>query len=101
MKQTWNCIGLIAMAAFVGCATSRVSINPNYDISKIKRVAVLDFAPAQSAPESSAALSAVFEKALLGEGYKVVERTEVAKILTEQHFQLTGAVDPSQAVTLG
>ncbi len=89
------------LIALTGCAASSVSINQNYDMARIKRIAVLKFEPLAESPESSAALSVVFEKALLEQGYQIVERSEVEKILKEQHFELTGAVDPAQAMRLG
>lgn len=102
MLKQISCLAVIGtVLALSACGPSRVSMNPNYDMSRIKRVAVLDFEPFEGFPESSAALSVVFEKYLLGAGYQLVERSKVRKVMSEQHFQLTGAVDPTQAVSLG
>jgi len=76
-------------------------MNPNYDTTRIKRIAVLDFETFDGAPESSASMSVVFEKYLLDAGYQIVERSKVQRVLSEQHLQLTGAVDPTQAISIG
>jgi hypothetical protein len=94
-------IAVFAGSLLAGCAASTVSINSNYDISRIKRIAVLNFEPAAESPQSGATLAGVFERFLLEERYQVVDRAKVEKILKEQHFQLSGAVDPSQAVEIG
>lgn len=83
------------------CSTLPVQVSRNYDFSKIKRVAVLGFEPYASDDISGKTMVSVFEKMLIEQGYQVVERSQVDKILGEQNFQFGGAVDPTQVVQLG
>jgi hypothetical protein len=93
-----------ALALFLflsGCAGSPVSMNPDYDFKQVKNVAVLGFEPAPRFPESASTFTVIFEKLLLQAGYRLVERQEVKKVLGEQNFSMSGAVDPKQAIELG
>ncbi len=67
-------------------------------------VAVLDFEViGQGAdPAVGAALASVIQTALVrGGGVRVIERSELSKVVTEQDLQLTDLVDPSTAIQVG
>lgn len=82
-----------------------VILNKNFDQSKIKRIAAFPFDDRGYSgfdKGSGGTVSDWFAVELLKTGYyEVIERTQVEKILKEQMFQQTGAVDVDTAVKAG
>jgi hypothetical protein len=97
-------LGRLLLAAAVlmaACAQSPVAIKRGYDFRLISRVAILGFSDYPTQIGSGDVISSIFEKYLLKAGYDVVERREVDRLLKEQSFTLSGAVDPATAQQLG
>ncbi|MBI3549146.1 MAG: hypothetical protein HY078_08920 [Elusimicrobia bacterium] len=90
-----------AAALLCACSTANVTVKQGYDFSKIKRVAVMGFKDYSRWEGSGVAVSSVFEKYLLDAGYDVIERRDAAKLLKEQSFSVSGAVDPKTAKQIG
>ena len=86
---------------FMGCAENIVTVNKKFDFSKVHRIAVLGFESVEGMKESGPVMAAVFEKLLIEGGHELIERQQVNKIVGEQNFQLSGAVNPKQAIKLG
>jgi curli biogenesis system outer membrane secretion channel CsgG len=77
-------------------------LKPNYDFSKIKRVAVLDFKDAPYQPNSGAMVSQLFIVHLLSAGYNVIERGELDALLRERQLTMQGIIaNPDQAQEFG
>lgn len=94
---------LLVLAAVLGaCATPAIVVlSPDYASHKPRRVALLSFTDRPGAAGSGETAAAAFEKYLLWGGYSVVERRQVAQLLKEQAFSVSGAVDPATARKLG
>ena len=100
MKARLLFLALAACAA--GCAPRAVVIvSPNYDSTRILRVAVVYVNDFAGAPGSGEAVAAAFEKYLLWGGYTVVERRQVEQILNEQRLAASGAFDATTIHQLG
>ncbi len=93
---------LLLCALLAGCAhRPSVSIKRGYDFTRLRRVAVLGFDDFPRRPGSGAVVGSLFEKRLLEAGYDVIERRQAGKLLKEQAFGVSGAVDPRTAKALG
>jgi len=68
---------IFVLFLFSACATSPVQVNPNYDLSKINRIAVLGFEPYNGLGSSGSVMSTIFEKMLVSMGIRLVERQQV------------------------
>ncbi|MFO7650801.1 MAG: CsgG/HfaB family protein [bacterium] len=76
------------------------SISPNFDLSRMWRVAVMP--PTGSADVPPANLYDAAQLAAMRTGKLVlVDRAEVERLLREQEFSYSGLVDPSTAARLG
>jgi len=85
-----------------GCATPPVvAIKPNYDFTKLGRVALIDPDDYPNDPGSGAAVGQAMEPYLLKAGYDLVERGQVDQILQEQSFSRSANVDPATAGKIG
>jgi hypothetical protein len=85
-----------------GCAPPPVvAIKPGVDFSTLGRVALVDFADAPRQRGSGAIVGQALEPYLLKAGYDLVERGQVEKLLSEQAFSASGAVDAASAAELG
>ncbi len=103
---------LLLLSILIGCATSGsikkygadTNFSSNFDVFKLYKVAVL---PASSnAPACDkkilSSLTDYISLELLGiNGFSLIERQAIDKILDEQAFGLTGAIDPSTAANVG
>jgi hypothetical protein len=91
-----------ALALLAACAAPPiVAVRPNYDFSKVGRVALIDPPDAPGETGSGAVVARALEPYLLQAGYDLVERGQVDKVLAEQAFTHTDSVDPATAVKLG
>ena len=90
---------LAAAAALAACATANVAVNRNFDFARVKRVAVITFSDYPRHGGSGEIVTGAFEQSLLNAGYDVVEREQVAKVLSEQRF--SGTLDAKAAKDLG
>lgn len=94
-------VWIIPFILLGGCAQNIVALRSGYDLRKIQRVALLGFDDYPQTPGSGNMVASIFEKSLLMASYRLVERRQVHKVLQEQHFALSGNIDPKQAKTLG
>jgi hypothetical protein len=92
---------LPALLLACACSGPSVSVRRGYDFAGIRRVAVLGFADYPGQKNSGALVCGAFGRSLLAAGWEVVEREQAGKLLREQAFQLSGAVDPRQAKRIG
>ena len=93
---------LLLSVLAAGCAAPPVvAVKPGYDFAKVGRVALIDFQDAPGQPGSGAAVSQELEPFLLKAGYDLIERGQVEKLLQEQAFSQSGAVDPATAESIG
>lgn len=81
-----------ACALLSSCAVDSSILKPNYDFTKIRRVAVLEFRDAPYVPNTGAMVSQLFVKHLLKAGYNVVERDELEALLRERQLTMSGIV---------
>lgn len=95
--------GLALTAAWLcaACSHAPVFVNRGYNFRKVHRVAVVGFSDYGRRPGAGDLVAGVFEKYLLEAGYDVVERRQVSRLLQEQSFDASGAVDPAMAKQLG
>jgi curli biogenesis system outer membrane secretion channel CsgG len=84
------------------------SMSPNFDLTRMWRIAVLPPSSAtvtRSELSDSSGMSPLYDHAglaLMRTGkVTLVDRTEVDRILAEQEFSASGAVDPGTAARLG
>ncbi len=100
-KNTVRTLGFSALAALIlcGCTTANVAVNKNFDFARVKRVAVIGFKDYAGRPGSGDIVTGAFEQSALAAGYDVIERDQVAKVLTEQKF--SGTLDPKTAKKVG
>lgn len=78
-----------------------VALKPNYHFEKIQRVALVSFEDYPKQSGSGEIVSSVFEQSLMKSRYQIVERQRVNKILDEQAFTLSGAVDSKTVKQIG
>ncbi|HVE13051.1 MAG TPA: CsgG/HfaB family protein [Elusimicrobiota bacterium] len=94
-------LGALAAALAACAAPAFVIVSPDYDASRVRRVALLAFDDFPGAPGSGEIVAGTFEKYLLLGGYGLVERRRVNELLREQAFQSSGAVDPATLKRIG
>lgn len=105
----------------LGCATGNinVSVNPLADQAKVRKVAVLDFAWEHNEKEredlgdftgtqvfrpkdAGRVVADIFASELLGLGrYRMVERTEIEKILQEHNLEQSGLLQGAKIEDIG
>jgi curli biogenesis system outer membrane secretion channel CsgG len=79
----------------------QVSINRNFDFSKIKRIAVMQFDDYPGATDSGKQVADLFIGGLLNIGVSVIERMQMNQLLAEQKLSLSGYIDPNQVKEVG
>ena len=102
MGKTGLWVGFIAALAFTGACTPtqfitiKTVVPPEMDIpSNIQNVAVLEFGGHQ---EGSRVVSGKLEQELLNnQHYKLIERSEIAAVISEKNFQQTDLVETNPA----
>jgi hypothetical protein len=101
LKKILSYSVLLFLLCIYGCGPSLIDVHKKQgvDLGRYERIAVLKF----SSPNLQAGIEAADLVALqlLRKGYSVIERLEIDKILREQEFGLTGAVDPQKAAEIG
>ncbi len=75
-------------------STATIVMKQNYDFSKIKRIAVIDFKDSPNYPNSGSIVSELFAKYLLMTGFNIIEREQMDTLLREHNLQLTNLMDP-------
>ncbi|MBN1517101.1 hypothetical protein JXA32_11100, partial [Candidatus Sumerlaeota bacterium] len=97
---------IVSALALSGCSTVRVNVArvapPRYDIPAGKRLAVMDFQSFSRAPNSGKAVSNQLVAHLAQSGhYRMIERSQIAKVIEEQKFSETDFVDSSRVNQIG
>ncbi|MCX5797069.1 MAG: hypothetical protein NTY77_16370 [Elusimicrobia bacterium] len=93
---------MLAVALSCGCArVPVVAVKPGFDLGKVGRVALLDFADGPGGAGTGQIASQAMEPYLLAAGYSLVERGQVHRILQEQAFDQSAAVAPDAIQKLG
>jgi curli biogenesis system outer membrane secretion channel CsgG len=93
-------LGLL-LSAITACAPDTVVIKQDYDFTKIKKIAVLEFKSSQINDNSGAMASDIVAKYLLKGGYTVVARADLVKLMAEKHLDVSGVIDESQMKEIG
>jgi len=89
------CLVIIGMLLLAGCA-SRMAVKKDYDFSKVRRIAVLDFEG-----EGSSGVVDMFILDLMRSGFDVVERSRISSVLREQELGGAGRLDPATVKNIG
>ena len=97
---------LVLVVLTMGCGSTGVWIEQvekaRVPLPGIHRIGVMDFADAEKSPGSGRAAASTLVSQLHGERYfELVERSQIMKVMDEQAFSLTGAVDEQTAATVG
>jgi len=75
---------------------------PKYDVIKVKTLGVLDLAPYQDQADSGKIIANAIVSKLFPTGfYKLVERSQLERIIRENQFNLSGYVDEKTASEIG
>lgn len=104
MKRNRSVVLLVLFAAafLSSCAIDTVVVKPDYDFSKVRRVAVLPFKDSAYFTNSGSLVSQIFVKYLLKAGYNIIEREELDALLKEHNMTAQGIVaNPEQAKEFG
>ena len=89
------CLVIIGMLLLAGCAP-RMAVKKDYDFSKVRRIAVLDFEG-----EGSSGVVDMFILDLMRSGFDVVERSRISSVLREQELGGAGRLDPATVKNIG
>ncbi len=98
---------LIAFIFFIfGCAAKRITYQrlrpPKYNVINVRTLAVLDFAPYQDRFDSGKVVANSVVTKLFPTGfYKLIERSQLERVITEHHFNLSGYIDEDTAAEIG
>lgn len=92
---------MCAAALLCACGPNMAKVRQTVSGFTKKRIAVLPFKDNQADPNSGEAAQARLCQSLTQAGFTVVNRADLDQILNEQKVQLSGVVDPAQAVELG
>jgi hypothetical protein len=104
MKNNRFFVALAVVYAIIAssCSMQTVVLKKDFDFTKIKKVAVLEFRDAPYVPNSGAMVSQLFVKHLLFAGYNVVERDELQALLRERQLTEAGIIaSPEKAREFG
>jgi hypothetical protein len=94
MKMKRLTVLILTAAVFLaGCSSQRVAVRKDYDFSKIKRVAIIGFSSHMDFKNSGDVVADEFVLQLMKKGYKVVERSKINAILSEQQLAQANKLD--------
>ncbi|MFA6582903.1 MAG: CsgG/HfaB family protein [Elusimicrobiaceae bacterium] len=89
---------LLSLLAFTsGCMPATV-VSPGYDLKKINRIGILRFDSGSSGIKGA---ENIFAKYLISNGFTVVDRSRIDKVVEEQQISVQGYLSPSTAKRLG
>ena len=77
-------IALIALILLASSCSVRYTIKKDYDFSKIKRLAVINFSGNSSFRNSGEVVADEFVMQMIGKGYNVIERNKLDVLLREK-----------------
>lgn len=84
-----------AVAVISGCATGSSFVRPNYDFSKLGRVAVVTTSPVLEDKQRKE-VADLFGMALLKRGFDVIDRANLDEIMGEADFQTESGLTSSE-----
>lgn len=88
---------LIALAVLLlSSCGGKTALNKNYDLSRVRRIGVLGFG-GKGVP----GVEDLFTKHMLEEGFTVIERSQLARLLEEQRISSSGLVSAETAKNIG
>jgi hypothetical protein len=91
----------MAIVAMTGCTSAEGVRAPNYDFTRVSKVAIVDVKSGDLNVARENQISDWFAMELMKHGYGIVEREQVQTILKEQEFQASDLTSPSQAARAG
>jgi len=97
---TKSLLVLVGACLLQSCA-STLALNKNYDLTRIKKLAVLDFSGVRKYPTIGQIVANKFNFAMLKHGFNVVERTYIDKIMSEHKLELTGVTQMEGMMKIG
>jgi len=100
MKKIFLAVFLLAIF-LAGCSSQRVAIRKDYNFSNIKRVAILGFSSHMDFRNSGDAVADEFLLQLMRKGYKVIERSKINSILSEQQLYAANKIDEETVKRVG
>lgn len=86
-------IGMILALMFFCTASGEVKIYPSVDLTKYKKVAVIEFEPAPDSPDSGKEVSEFVASELRKKGFNVVDAKEVEKVLESLNLKKSEFTD--------
>ncbi|MBI5555844.1 MAG: hypothetical protein HY920_08360 [Elusimicrobia bacterium] len=100
---------LLLVSMLTGCGGVQLQVAPKEKLSgSIKTIAVMEFADARQAKEKGAydnpsmIIQEKMISRLVNQGlFRVIERPQLEKVMTEQKLQMSGLIDNSSAVEIG
>ena len=99
MKKIFIFISLLVTSQFIiSCASAKFVKNPNFDVSKINKIAIFPFS---GNAELGAGLADLIALNLFENNIIVIERNEVQRILSEQGLSQSGLLDNTKVIQTG
>lgn len=83
-----------------GCA-SNIALNQTYDVSRVRKIALLNFSGLEKHPNIGIIVTNEFNFAFLKHGFSIVERNYIDHVLAEQNLASTGAIEINEIKKLG
>lgn len=99
MKKTILLILIISILS--GCGLYNVATKKDYDFSKIKRIAAVEFSSNRTYKNSGEVVSDEFVLQLMKKGYSVIERRKIDTILKEQNLGESNRLESSTVKKIG
>ncbi len=87
---------LLASAFLLCSCGGKTALNPNYDLSRIKRIGIMAFGG-----NGAAGVDDLFAKHMIAEGFTIIERAQLARLVEEQRISSSGIVSAETARSLG
>ncbi len=87
MRHLGLCAGVLTVLTAVGCATGSGFVGPDYYLAEIKRTAVVQVEGSVKTSTARNQIADYFAMALVGKGYRPIERLQIDALLREQEFQ--------------
>jgi len=85
----------------LGCASSSEFVSSGINLKKYERIAVLPFADYPLRPGSGILVADMVTAKLHSSGFNVIDRMQTSRVLSEQGFGQSGAVDDASAPVVG
>jgi len=89
-------IPLLASLLFLCSCGGKTALNPNYDLSRVRRIGIMAFGG-----RGADGVDDLFAKHMIAEGFTIIERARLARLVEEQRISSSGLVSPETARDLG